>query len=243
MMKHKQKTAWFLSVILAAVLMNSLLSPALALFTKTIQVQSGFNFYVDDKKLTPKDSNGNPIEAFLYNGTTYLPVRAVSEALDIPIQWDGSTQSVYVGKHTGDKPAVWVGDLDYFTKSGGWNFSGTTKDNLGVEHAHSVVLTNDGSNSAFTNSGSVTYKLNGQYSYLTGLFYQLYDERSSNNETTLTIYADGESVWKASVTAGKDPVEINVNVQGVKELKIGVYNDGYWSFNYYAAIGELGLWA
>lgn len=230
-MKFKQKAAWFLSGILAATLVTSLISPALALFTKTIQVNSGVNIYMDDKKLTPKDTNGNPVEVFLYNGTTYLPVRAISEALDVPVQWDGSTQSVYLGKHTGDKPAVWVSDLDYFTKDGNWYFGGTTKDNLGVEHAHSMKR------GTLYFSNSITYKLNGKYSYLTGLFYQQYNYRSSSGGT-LTIYADGEAVWKASVSGGNDPVEINVNMQGVKELEIELSG----SYSEYTAIGELGLW-
>lgn len=230
-MKFKQKAAWFLSGILAATLVTSLISPALALFTKTIQVNSGVNIYMDDKKLTPKDTNGNPVEVFLYNGTTYLPVRAISEALDVPVQWDGSTQSVYLGKHTGDKPAVWVSDLDYFTKSGSW-YSRTTKDNLGVEHAHSMTCV-----PFYDYSSSITYKLNGKYSYLTGLFYQQYDYRSSSGGT-LTIYADGEAVWEASVSEGIDPVEININVQGVEELKVAFSGSGIA----HTAIGELGLW-
>lgn len=236
-MKKRQKAAWFLSVILAAALMNSLLTPALALFSKTIQVYPGINFYVDDRKLTPKDSNGNPIEAFLYNDTTYLPIRAISEALGVPIQWDGNTQSVYLGKHTGDKPAVWVSELDYFDRDGSWEFNKTTKDNLGIEHSHSIDLSTN-----FKNDDEyVTYKLNGQYSYLTGLFYQAYDYRSSKDWNTLTIYADGEPVWKASVSSGKDPVEINVNIQSVKELKIELNCSGDYSERY-CAIGELGLW-
>lgn len=32
-----------------------------------------------------------------YNGSTYLPVRAVAEALDIPIQWDAATKTVHIG--------------------------------------------------------------------------------------------------------------------------------------------------
>lgn len=37
-------------------------------------------------------------EAFIYNGTTYLPVRAVGEAFNKAVDWDGSTSSVYIGK-------------------------------------------------------------------------------------------------------------------------------------------------
>lgn len=237
-MKKRQKAAWFLSGILTAALVSTTFSPALALFSKTIQVQSGINFYVDDRKLTPKDANGNPIEAFMYNNYTYLPVRAISEALDVPIQWDNDTKSVYIGKHTGDEPAVWVGEMDYFSKFGDYKFNSTTKDNLGKEHTHSIHLYNTYNAFGYSNF-YVTYKLNERYSYLTGLFYQKYASRSEGDNSTLEIYADGESVWKATVGPGLDPVELNLNVQGVQELKFRLIGGGSCKN---AAIGELGLW-
>lgn len=45
-----------------------------------------------------KDSAGKTIEPFIYNGTTYLPVRAVGEALGKEVDWDGKNQTVYVGE-------------------------------------------------------------------------------------------------------------------------------------------------
>lgn len=91
-MKHTKKTASFLSGMLTALLLVGMVTPALASgLSKRIEVSSGVSIYVDDVKLNPRDANGNPVEVFIYNGTTYLPVRAVSEALEVPVQWDGST--------------------------------------------------------------------------------------------------------------------------------------------------------
>lgn len=36
-------------------------------------------------------------EPFIYNGTTYLPVRAVGEALGKEVNWDSTTNTVYLG--------------------------------------------------------------------------------------------------------------------------------------------------
>ena len=58
---------------------------------------SNVKIYIDGKKIDPKDANGNTVEPFIYNGTTYLPVRAVGEAFGKVVAWDGSTSSVYVG--------------------------------------------------------------------------------------------------------------------------------------------------
>lgn len=42
-------------------------------------------------------------EPFIYNGTTYLPVRAVSEALGERVEWDGTNNTVYIGEQPGEK--------------------------------------------------------------------------------------------------------------------------------------------
>ena len=44
-----------------------------------------------------KDAEGNPVYPILYNGTTYLPVRAVSGMLGLPVDWIGDTRTVVLG--------------------------------------------------------------------------------------------------------------------------------------------------
>lgn len=40
------------------------------------------------------DAAGNAVYPLSYNGTTYLPVRAVSNMLDVQVRWDGETKTV-----------------------------------------------------------------------------------------------------------------------------------------------------
>lgn len=61
-------------------------------------VYNNIKLYVDQKLITPKDAAGNTVEPFIYNGTTYLPVRAVADALGQSVSWDNSTKSVYIGE-------------------------------------------------------------------------------------------------------------------------------------------------
>ena len=65
---------------------------------------SDVKIYIDEKKIDPKDANGNTVEPFICDGTTYLPVRAVGEAFGKVVAWDGSTNSVYVGLSPDDSP-------------------------------------------------------------------------------------------------------------------------------------------
>ena len=60
--------------------------------------QGGISIYVDGTKIKSTDANGNVVEPMIYKGTTYLPVRAVANAFDKEVAWDGKTSSVYIGK-------------------------------------------------------------------------------------------------------------------------------------------------
>ena len=65
---------------------------------KMIEVQyRDIAIYVDGRLVIPKDAAGSIVEPFIYEGTTYLPVRAVSEALGKTVEWDGPTNSVHIG--------------------------------------------------------------------------------------------------------------------------------------------------
>ena len=43
------------------------------------------------------DSNGNPLYPISYNGSLYLPIRAVSEIFGQPVKWDNETRTVQLG--------------------------------------------------------------------------------------------------------------------------------------------------
>ncbi|WKL01872.1 stalk domain-containing protein [Paenibacillus amylolyticus] len=49
--------------------------------------------------------NGQRVEgeSFLYNGVTYVPARAIGEALGQEVDWDNNTQSVFVGQKVNDQ--------------------------------------------------------------------------------------------------------------------------------------------
>lgn len=63
---------------------------------QSITVEDGVTVYMNGEKLDMTDVNGNLVSAFVYNGTTYLPARAISEANGKDVEWDGETRSVYI---------------------------------------------------------------------------------------------------------------------------------------------------
>ena len=230
----------FLLGVLTTLLVVGMAVPALAAtVTKSIEVRSGIRVFIDDQELIPKDAKGNPVEVFLYNGTTYLPARAISEAVGKPIQWDGSVQGVYIGKHSSSKPTAYLGQKDYFTKVGNFESDVLTKDNLGNEHTHSIQPKYHA-----RGSQSITYRLNGQYNRLTASYYMLYEYRDKDNDKscTLAISADGRQIWQGSVSAGKDPINIDIDLAGALELTIE-YPEGSDLGSFLTALGDVALWS
>lgn len=51
---------------------------------------------VDGEAVDPTDINGKATEPFLIDGSTYVPVRAISEALGCEVTWDGDTNTVNI---------------------------------------------------------------------------------------------------------------------------------------------------
>ena len=84
-------------ILLAAVLF---VAPALAQsFGKTIDViYRDIKIYIDGSLVVPKDASGRIVEPFIHNGTTYLPARAISEALGKTVEWDGVNNNIYIGE-------------------------------------------------------------------------------------------------------------------------------------------------
>jgi len=96
-MKRRKKSGYLLMAMLTLLLLFIFALPAEAEpAANTIKVYTGINMYLDGAGFAPKDSNGDPIEAFIHSGVTYLPLRALSQALDLRVDWDGGRQSVYL---------------------------------------------------------------------------------------------------------------------------------------------------
>ena len=64
---------------------------------------------LNGKEITPTDANGNTVEPFTIDGTTYLPVRAISNALGLNVAWDDATKTVVL-----DNPGVFQGGVQVY---------------------------------------------------------------------------------------------------------------------------------
>lgn len=85
----------FVAGMLTMALLFGMVGTAYAAYQKQATLNySGIKIVLDGETVTPKDGAGNVVEPFTIDGTTYLPVRAIGEALGLEVGWDGSTNTV-----------------------------------------------------------------------------------------------------------------------------------------------------
>lgn len=61
---------------------------------------------LDGQTVTPRDANGSVVEPFIYDGSTYLPVRALANALGLGVGWDNDTSTVILTSSGSGTPAT-----------------------------------------------------------------------------------------------------------------------------------------
>lgn len=123
-----------LAGVLAAVLVMGLAAPAMAAQgSKTVKLSyDDIKLVINGKTVTPKDGKGNAAEPFTIDGTTYLPVRAVADALGMDVDWNGKTKTVTLTGRTGSSgTAITPPDYD-------------ESDYIGVEKAKKLALEHAG---------------------------------------------------------------------------------------------------
>ncbi|WHH58261.1 stalk domain-containing protein [Petroclostridium sp. X23] len=95
-MSIKEKLKGFIMGVVITSLFFSTVSFASSVEKNIKVIYDNIKIYIDGKIIALKDANGNEVEPFTYNGTTYLPVRGVSSALGKNVEWDGNTNSIYI---------------------------------------------------------------------------------------------------------------------------------------------------
>lgn len=203
------------------------------LVKKNITVFTGVTVYLDKQQLDMRDANGKEVEAFIYNGTTYLPVRAVSKAIGKPITWDGKEGSLYIGENNSDEPLVYLNDLDYFNMQAKLKMSKSTvvKDNLGNSYNISMKA-QQGNKTQW-----IEYIIDGQYSKFKGRLIVPYELRTTTYTGYIQVFGDDKLLYTSpTMTGGVEPVDFEVDITGVLKLKLEFNGASY--FNIHGDIHE-----
>ncbi len=163
-------------------------------------------------------------EPFISEGTTYLPVRAVAEALGKPVYWDGPNYTVYIGENFGilEYPTATIKDVD--------NIGSKFKD------VNSSELTDNYGNSYSYAYMSCNYR--GTFQTLLNMKYRrfkctLYVSKgcTDSDSSKILIKTDGKVVYTSpEITKTSRPIDVDVDITGCNDFQIefaGDYEVGY----------------
>jgi hypothetical protein len=182
-------------------------------------------FFVNGVDKTPAnnqfDNNGVKVPSqFIYNGTTYVPLRMVSNLLGVGIQYDGANQAIRLGE---EPSGTYLSDLGAFYSATGktyinenpngnqsWLFYDRYTIKMGNKEYSKGV--------AIYSNNKVSYNLNGQYRKLTSLVG--IDDRQAKSPVIVTILGDGTKLWEGTFEPGHLPKNVEVDVTGVLQLQI-----------------------
>ena len=203
---------------------------ALAATTQTQQAYfNNIKIVVDGKEIHPQDAAGNSVEPFIVNGTTYLPVRAVADALGKEVYWDGPNYTVYLGNMGGRLEYPSLRMENAVDIGGGWYKAGTTSqltDNYGNRYATAM----SGSRNTFQTL------LNMKYSRFKTTVY-VEQGSTTNSSRSFTIEADGKIIYLSpEITKTSAPIYIDVDISGCNDFKV-IPNDLYNSHIWFADAG------
>jgi len=169
-MKKLNNCKWFVLGIAVCLVCVTMVVPALAaaFTTKTAQLEySGMKIALNGNTVTPKDANGKAVEPFVIDGTTYLPVRAIGNALGMGVDWDSNTNTVKLTRQTmnAGQQAVYIGVHSVFDMIANLQNLLLVMDDeintVGIKCADGTISTSDFNNTY--NSKFADYVNNGDY--------------------------------------------------------------------------------
>lgn len=93
-MKERGK-GFIAGLLVSAILAGTIGTAAATIGSRTVKADyADIKIVLNGNQITPQDANGKEVEPFAINGTTYLPVRAVANALGMGVDWNGETSTV-----------------------------------------------------------------------------------------------------------------------------------------------------
>ena len=180
-------------------------------------IADGVRIVVDGRRINPTDANGNTVEPIIYNGTTYLPVRAVANAFGKAVSWDGRNYTVYLGNMQGELeyPTEELNTDDnigdYF-----WKASHDLKDNYGNYYSRAIEC--DWNNHDY----DATFEkiCNMKFSKVKGTIY-VENGSTLDDDIQIIIKTDGKTVYTSPVLNKMTaPVNFDVDITGCNIFQI-----------------------
>ncbi len=172
--------------------------------------------YIDDEEIELKNANGGTVKPFIIDGTTFIPLRGVSQALGCQVEWDGSLQRVSIYQNIVSPNGATLDFLrPYEIERGFWTDAhlayesdGNTIDINGESYTNAI---------GFVDSAAALFNLDGKYESINCI---VGPTANFKDEKTVTFIVDGKIVDTITIEPNSANKEINVNLNKGLQLKI-----------------------
>jgi len=169
---------------------------------------------LDGQTQTMYDANGKRVYPINYQGTTYIPIRAVSNMLDIDVNWDGATKTVLLGNNGQAKDFIndiepyasrWSLNKCYFPSS-----KNHTENIAGKTYDHYIKM---------SSTEVLYYELGGKYETLT---FRVYTEiEFADYLPIIQLVGDNDTILETvEITPYDSYASVTVDVSDVLQLRI-----------------------
>ena len=196
---------------------------------QAINVFTGINVYVNDKKLPDKNVNNNP-NAFVYNGTIYVAAGTIIKALGQNASWDGDTNTLYIGSHNAADTQIPVQPQPQASKGGNLldicppyqthnNYQVMESVTIaGKKYTNAFCLSNYSHQMFGDNNGWALYNLDNKYASFS--FDIGHIDKKAMHNGTLKVYLDGNLVSTIDVTSEMLPKHYDINLNYTAQMKL-----------------------
>lgn len=177
---------------------------------------------LDGEVLTLRDVNGNEVQPLSFEGTTYLPLRALAEIVGLEVGWDAATQTILLSSR-GER-ALWLADHATTLRMGTTSNNRASivrgADNLpqreGAQFNSAVAVNMN------TLRGTGTIELDSIYDFLT--IESIFFETPSTADLNLSIVnADTDSVlFQTTVTPNTFYNDMGFSLYGATRIRVEV---------------------
>ncbi|WP_281890446.1 lamin tail domain-containing protein [Paenibacillus sp. YYML68] len=189
-------------------------------------------------------------KGFIYEGTTYVPLRFIAESLGKEVSWQGDTETIWIGQQpvqptnstsAADRKEIPLTSLKATKQDeasllaiDSWSTRGhntaVTKDFQINKTSYStglgLYLHDRPYPPNVRTGGSAQYTLSGKYSRLTGLVGAADSSLKSTATGNMTIIGDGKELAVVTgIRTGESPKPVEVDVTGIQSLRIQFNSD------------------
>lgn len=173
-------------------------------------LNSGITIKYEGEAQVMTDAQGARVYPITYNGTTYVPIRAVSNMLDVKVDWDQASQTVLLGN-----PVDGVDMIEELKAYQSNEFQQVQtadkqdpRDISGNSYSHWIYLRG----APRGVNGALSFNLEGKYDTLTFKYY-------STNDLTLEVLGENETVLASiPIKGGQVAQTIKVDLLKTSQL-------------------------